>query len=139
MGSWTEHTNLKINDSTKCIFCDTRDFYTLEVDKNDCDAENIDKDISRLRNKGPKKFKAYLIDESDILNTIDKLFERAGGKSDWRFLFHSADKRKNWIKYIRFYRIDEKTFVVTQGNDFTGLNIYDLVENVPSLEELVVN
>lgn len=92
------------------IHCDTRDFavkygyatYTKEGDK----------EVYRLLH-GSKVNENFLIREGEIIPWLKRIEAMAGGKAEWRCLnFTHITTTRGWLKYIRFYRYTEDTFVV---------------------------
>lgn len=103
------------------IHCDTRDFHCLLSTENLMESkEKEDKPLKKI-------FKKYLEDESHpevfitssgIIDILKKLKEWSGGNQDWRMLSFKKDSSLSdftglWFKYIRFYRIKEDKFIIS--------------------------
>ena len=92
------------------IHCDTRDFavtysYTTYTKKDH-------KEVYRLLH-GSKVNEKFLIHKDEIIPWLKRIESMAGGKAEWRCLnFTHITTTKGWLKYIRFYRYTEDTFVV---------------------------
>lgn len=120
------------------LHCDTRDFHVIFHPFGEYEEDTKHK-IDKLRSKGPKKFKEqFIIPQDRITEYLKYLLDNTGGEADWRYLFDNKDKHQIWIKYIRFYRLNDTEFVCTQGSDFDGLDWRHLKDNLPTLEDLNV-
>ena len=54
-----------------------------------------------------------LIQQDEIIPWLKRIEAMAGGKAGWRCLnFTHITTTRGWLKYIRFYRYTEDTFVV---------------------------
>ena len=92
------------------IHCDTRDFavtysYTTYTKKDH-------KEVYRLLHGGKVNDK-FLMQQDEIIPWLKRIEAMAGGKAEWRCLnFTHITSTRGWLKYIRFYRYTEDTFVV---------------------------
>lgn len=92
------------------IHCDTRDFHVLYEDQEYTVGDNIE--VYRLLH-GCKVNEKFLIREDEIIPWLKRIEAMAGGKAEWRCLnFIHITSTKGWLKYIRFYRYTDHTFVV---------------------------
>lgn len=106
------------------IHCDTRDFavtysYTTYTKKDH-------KEVYRLLH-GEKINERFLIPQDEIIPWLKNIEALSGGKNKWRCLnFTHIKTRLGWLKYIRFYRYTEHTFVVCDSYstpiDWRGCN-----------------
>lgn len=85
------------------IYCDTRDFSILCVDKDTVELNRIMKEIKRSSGYGTLSNCKFRRDE--ILGFLKVLENESGGKGDWRYL--STKSHPDWIKYIRFIKTME--------------------------------
>lgn len=133
-GIWIPIEDIKEFDLNQCniMHCDTRDFHAI-MHEDQVDSKKID----QLSSKDSKKFEKYKISQKEIIAFLKNLEERTGGVSDWRYLFNIKDESRQWIKYIRFFRLDKNNFVVMANEK--GLDWKDLLENIPSIKDLNVD
>lgn len=103
---WTHINNVIIDDDTRQIHCDTRDFNCLTLD-------------DKLVLKGNPQITRYMhmpkfrIKRSEILEFLKHLETISGGKAAWRMLSFTKDNSySSWLKYIRIYHIQNDTFIV---------------------------
>lgn len=101
--SWKYIDYIVINDDTKQVHCDTRDFHCLIAD----DKFTLKGNPQITRNMHKHKFR---IKRDEIVDFLKKLETISGGKAAWRML--SFDIHTSWLKYIRIYHIQNDTFVV---------------------------
>lgn len=134
MSKWIPIKDIKDSDLNQCniMHCDTRDFHAI-MHEDQVNSKKID----QLRSKGPKKFKDCIISQTEIIAFLKNLKEKAGGTSEWRFLFNIKDEARQWIKYIRMFRLDQNNFVVMTNEK--GLDWKDLLENIPLIEDLNID
>lgn len=103
MSKWKyidEYDSLPASD---IIYCDTRDFSILCVNKDNVELNRIMKEIKRSSGYGTLSDCKFRRDE--ILGFLKVLESEAGGKGDWRYL--STKSHPDWIKYIRFIKTME--------------------------------
>ena len=100
---WKYIDNIIIDDDTKQIHCDTRDFHCLisvvkfELKGNPQITRNMHKPQFRIK-------------RDEIIDFLKHLETISGGKYNWRIL--SFKTHISWLKYIRIYHIQNDTFVV---------------------------
>ena len=119
--------NIKIQNIIKHIHCDTRDFHITASDT--------------IHDKGLKDKIEYpnsVIKDIEIFKFLRNLYDKLGGKSIWQMVRNPNEssqhenwryKNENWrYKYIRFYRITNDEFIVTDsyGN---AIDYKNLLEN----------
>lgn len=103
---WIYIDNIKELPNCKNIYCDTRDFHIIGNNMND--EENpikIDKKLIKLE---------FIIDDNKILSWLKYIEKISGGKKKWRLL--RFNMFNFWIKYIRFYKINENEYFVYTTN-----------------------
>lgn len=116
------------------IHVDTRDFaYTLS--KNAIDSEQKKKiDINTLK-KYPERF---FFTFKEIKDLIQLCYKDTGGKSDWRmlvFIHNNEILGGDWqFKYLRFYKIDDDTWVLQPKEDYKCVNKQKLTKPMRSLD-----
>lgn len=109
--------NIKIQNIIKHIHCDTRDFHIIASDT--------------IHDKGLKDKIEYpnsIIKDIEIFKFLRNLYDKLGGKSIWQMLRNTneSSQYENWrYKYIRFYRITNDEFIVTDiyGNAIDYKNL----------------
>ena len=100
---WNYIDNVIIDDDTKQIHCDTRDFHCMLL----TDKFTLKGNPQITRNMHKTKFR---IKRDEIIDFLKHLETISGGKSNWRML--SFKTHISWLKYIRIYHIQNDTFVV---------------------------
>ena len=132
--NWIYIDNLNITDEVMAVHCDTRDFHCA---LSDMPLKNDKEKYLRLKKElGKEKF---LVDAGEITSFLKRIETFSGGKHDWRMLaFTKLNYGKNcWLKYIRFYRVENNKFIVTFNGE-SALEVADMIqENVykPSYEQ----
>lgn len=103
---------------------DTRDFHCYLRKELE---EELDKDEILSKN-------FQIIKKEEILPFVKDLFEKSGGEGQWRMLsFGNIEKISNkWIKYIRFYNINNVIYVGYNNCEFLP---YKEIKNAKINEE----
>lgn len=112
--------NIEIQNDVKCIHCDTRDFYVIASDTSH------DKGL-----KDRVKYPNSVIKDTEIFKFLKNLYDKLGGKSKWQMIKNPNEPPQNEIwryKYIRFYRITNDEFIVTD-NYGNAIDYKNLLEN----------
>jgi len=123
---WKHLDETVITENIREIHCDTRDFYCNLV--ND-DVKIPSEVIAVATNKN------YLIKTNEILLFLENLETISGGKRDWRYIkFKGLKDVSGWdCKYIRFYKINEDSWVVCNRDTnpiiYTNLNSETIVND----------
>lgn len=112
--------HIEILSTVKTIHCDTRDFHIIA---------NIAPHDKGLKDK--VKYPNSVIKDTEIFKFLKQLYDKLGGKSEWQMVKNPNEPPKNesWrYKYIRFYRITNDEFIVTDtyGN---AIDYKNLLEN----------
>lgn len=91
------------------LHCDTRDFHIICVMHESEPHIELNKLIARTKNLDIYKF-----NRSEILGTLKTLEMGTGGPGTWRHLIPTSARlsRINWLKYIRFIKLQETVDLV---------------------------
>lgn len=99
------------------VCCDTRDFYVMlcndNIEHNNIINPLIKSDIIRQNIK-----EDFLIDKTNIitwLKHVEKISSNNLPNIEWRYLSFNNIENNEWIKYIRFYRYNDNSYVVTNN------------------------
>lgn len=112
--------HIEILSTIKAIHCDTRDFHIIAN--------------STLHDMGLKdrvKYPNSIIKDTEIFKFLKNLYDKLGGKSKWQMVENPKDNSvdKFWrYKYIRFYRITNDEFIVTDNYE-NPIDYKNLLEN----------
>lgn len=111
--------HIEILPTIKIIHCDTRDFHIIP---------NIAPHDMGLKDK--IKYPNSVIKDTEIFKYIKQLYDKLGGKSKWQIVKNPNEQPQNqsWrYKYIRFYRITNDEFIVTDsyGNPIDYKNLLE--------------
>lgn len=112
--------NIKIQNNVQCIHCDTRDFHII--------ASNTSHDEGL---KDRVKYPNSIIKDTEIFKFLKQLYDKLGGKSEWQMVRNPNEppQSESWrYKYIRFYRITNDEFIVTD-NYGNAIEYKNLLEN----------
>lgn len=113
MDNWIHLSKLQglITEDINSIHCDTRDFHCILTDN----VVTKDKKVYELIRSPKKCGKHFLINPEEIIPWLQSLEDMSEGKNDWRCLIFDNVKCDGWLKYIRFYRFNDK-FIVCNGH-----------------------
>lgn len=111
-----------IEDDVYSFHCDTRDFYCVKMSNpvsgiQPTEAEKLVKNRFAINI-------CLLAHKDEILPWLKSIEQMSGGKAEWRCLnFKGINTDCGWLKYIRFYRLDDNMFVVSdsEGKPFDTL------------------
>lgn len=125
LGEWIsiesfDTNNVKIQNDVQCIHCDTRDF---------CIIAGILSNDKGLKDK--VKYPNSVIKDTEIFKFLKSLYDKLGGKSEWQMVRNPNEPPQNetWrYKYIRFYRITNDEFIVTDNYE-NPIDYKNLLEN----------
>lgn len=111
--------HIEILSIINAIYCDTRDFHIIA---------DI---IPHIELKDKVKYPNSIIKDTEIFKFLKNLYDKLGSKSEWQMVINPNEipQDKSWrYKYIRFYRITNDEFIVTDsyGN---AINYKNLLEN----------
>lgn len=111
--------NIEIQNNIKGIHCDTRDFHIIA---------NIAINDKKLKDK--VKHPNSIIKDTEIFKFLRNLYDKLGGKSKWQMVRNPKDKSDtSWnFKYIRFYRITNDEFIVTDNYE-NAIDYKNLLKN----------
>ena len=112
--------HIEILPTIKIIHCDTRDFHIIP---------NTAPHDMELKDK--IKYPNSVIKDTEIFKYIKQLYDKLGGKSKWQMVKDPNEQLQNqsWrYKYIRFYRITNDEFIVTDSYE-NPIDYKNLLEN----------
>ena len=112
--------HIEILSTVKTIHCDTRNFHIIA---------NISPHDRGLKDR--VKYPNSVIKDVEIFKFLKQLYDKLGGKSEWQMVENPKDNSSNkfWrYKYIRFYRITNNEFIVTDNYE-NPIDYKNLLEN----------
>ena len=109
---WVYIDDIEITDAVNSIHVDTRDFHCVLSDKKIDLRDRRYPEITRRKHD-----KAYTIKADEIKEWLRNLETMTGGRGTWRLISFSHVPDRNWLKYIRLYRIKGDMFIVCEGHN----------------------
>lgn len=112
--------HIEILPTVRTIHCDTRNFHIIA---------NISPHDRGLKDR--VKYPNSVIKDTEIFKFLKQLYDKLGGKSKWQMVENPKDNSSNkfWrFKYIRFYRITNDEFIVTDNYE-NPIDYKNLLEN----------
>ena len=112
--------HIEIIPSVKMIHCDTRNFHIIS---------GTSRNGKGLRDR--VKYPNSIINEKEIFKYLKQLYDKLGGKSEWQIVKNpnKPPQNESWrFKYIRFYRITNDEFIVTDNYE-NPIDYKNLLEN----------
>ena len=112
--------NIEIQNNVQCIHCDTRDFHIIA---------NIAPHDRGLEDR--IKYPNSVIKDVEVFKFLKNLYDKLGGKSEWQMVKNPNEppRSESWrYKYIRFYRITNDEFIITDNYE-NAIDYKNLLEN----------
>ena len=112
--------NIEIQNNVQCIHCDTRDFHIIA---------NIAPHDRGLKDR--IKYPNSVIKDVEVFKFLKNLYDKLGGKSEWQMVKNPNEppRSESWrYKYIRFYRITNDEFIITDNYE-NAIDYKNLLEN----------
>lgn len=129
---WKPHTEIDWNDKTILLYnIDTRDFHCAEVRAEDFG------DVAEGKNPKPnidlstlKKYSdRFFYTDEEAKAAVANLFERTGGKAEWRCIWFQGEGEKvsdNWgMKYLRIHRTKYGLLICNNKHYAINKNIFN--------------